>query len=57
MGELQQLNEQGRTIIIITHEPDIAQFAGRAVAFRDGRIVSDQPVAARRIARRQESAA
>jgi putative ABC transport system ATP-binding protein len=57
MAILQQLNEQGRTIIIITHEPDIAQFAGRAVAFRDGRIVSDQPVAARRIARRQESAA
>jgi putative ABC transport system ATP-binding protein len=57
MAILQQLNEQGRTMIVITHEPDIAQFAGRAVAFRDGRIVSDQPVAARRIARRQESAA
>ena len=57
MAILQELNGQGRTVIIITHEADIAQFAGRAVAFRDGRIVSDQPVADRRIARRKESAA
>ena len=57
MAILQTLNGQGRTVIIITHEADIAQFAGRAVAFRDGRIVSDQPVADRRIARRKESAA
>ncbi len=35
----------------------IAQFAQRAVAFRDGKILSDQPVADRRIARRKESAA
>ncbi len=57
MAILQELNGQGRTVIIITHEPDIAQFAGRAVAFRDGRIVSDQPVVDRRKARRKESAA
>ena len=57
MAILQELNGQGRTVIIITHEADIAQFAGRAVAFRDGRIVSDQPVADRRIARRKETAA
>jgi putative ABC transport system ATP-binding protein len=57
MAILQELNEQGRTVIIITHEPDIAQFAGRAVAFRDGRIVSDQRVVDRRVARRKESAA
>jgi putative ABC transport system ATP-binding protein len=50
-------------VIAITHEHDIAQFAGRVVAFRDGRIVSDQPVEDRRIARptvgvrSQESAA
>ena len=57
MAILQTLNGQGRTVIIITHEADIAQFAGRAVAFRDGRIVSDHPVAERRLARRKESAA
>ncbi len=52
MAILQELNAQGRTVIAITHEHDIAQFAGRVVAFRDGRIVSDQPVDDRRIARR-----
>ncbi len=57
MAILQELNGQGRTVIIITHEPDIAQFASRAVAFRDGRIVSDHPVAERRLAGRKESAA
>ena len=44
MAILQELNEQGRTVIAITHEHDIAQFAGRIVAFRDGRIVADEPV-------------
>ena len=60
MAVLQQLNEQGRTVIAITHEHDIAQFARRVVAFRDGRIISDEKVADRRIARSarsQESAA
>ena len=60
MAVLQELNQQGRTVIAITHEHDIAQFAGRVVAFRDGRIVSDRPVADRQIARRagqKESAA
>ena len=57
MAILQELNGQGRTVIIITHEPDIAHFASRAVAFRDGRIVSDHPIAERRLARRKESAA
>ncbi len=52
MAILQELNAQGRTVIAITHERDIAQFAGREVTFRDGRIVADQPVTDRRIARR-----
>ncbi len=51
MAILQELNEQGRTVIAITHETDIAQFARRIVAFRDGRIVSDDKVSDRRIAR------
>ena len=36
------LNEAGRTVVIITHEEDIARFAKRVVRLRDGRIVSDQ---------------
>ncbi len=36
------LNDAGRTVIIITHEEDIARFAKRVVRLRDGRIVSDQ---------------
>jgi len=47
MKLLVQLNrEQGRTIVLITHEPDIAGFAARVVELRDGRIVSDRRRAA-----------
>jgi putative ABC transport system ATP-binding protein len=39
----QKLNrEEHITIVLVTHEPDIASYAGRVVTFRDGRIVSDQ---------------
>jgi putative ABC transport system ATP-binding protein len=39
----QQLNrEEGITIVLVTHEHDIASYAGRVVSFRDGQIVSDQ---------------
>jgi len=42
---LQRLNrEQGLTIMMVTHEPDIARFAGRSVLFRDGKIRRDTPV-------------
>jgi putative ABC transport system ATP-binding protein len=45
MAIFQQLNrEQGISIIIVTHEPDIAQYAGRNIRFKDGRIVSDESV-------------
>lgn len=43
MGIFQQLNEKGITIILVTHEPDIAQFARRHIVFRDGKIRSDKP--------------
>lgn len=42
MGIFQELNSHGITIILVTHEPDIAQFAKRHVLFRDGRIKSDK---------------
>ncbi len=42
MKLLRDLNEQGRTVVLITHEPDIAAFAGRVVRLRDGIIVSDE---------------
>jgi putative ABC transport system ATP-binding protein len=42
LGTFQRLNkEQGRTIILITHEPDVAQHAERIIVIRDGMIVSD----------------
>ena len=43
MGIFQQLNRGlGITIVMITHEPDIASFAGRDILFRDGRVVEDR---------------
>ncbi len=41
MALLQQLNSGGMTIVLVTHENDIAAFAGRVVHFRDGKVVSD----------------
>ena len=52
MAIFQELNEEGRTVVLITHEPDIADYAKRIVSFRDGKIVSDTPVARRRQAAR-----
>jgi putative ABC transport system ATP-binding protein len=43
LGTLQQLNrEHGRTILLITHEPDIAEHADRIIRVRDGTVVSDE---------------
>jgi putative ABC transport system ATP-binding protein len=42
MGILQSLNRNGMTIILITHEKDIAAYAKRNIAFRDGKIVRDE---------------
>lgn len=44
MRVFQQLNEEGRTLILVTHEPDIAAYTKRIVTFRDGKIVQDRPV-------------
>jgi putative ABC transport system ATP-binding protein len=47
MEVLQTLNEQGITIVIVTHELDIARYAKRNIIMRDGRILSDKPVGER----------
>jgi putative ABC transport system ATP-binding protein len=42
MNIFSSLHEQGRTVILVTHEPDIAEYAKRVIMVRDGLIVSDQ---------------
>ena len=44
MALLQQLNARGLTVVLVTHEHDIAEFAHRVVSFRDGRVVEDRQV-------------
>jgi putative ABC transport system ATP-binding protein len=44
MSIFQRLNREGVTIVMVTHEPDIANHTNRIVAFKDGRIISDEPV-------------
>ncbi|MGH7937633.1 MAG: ABC transporter ATP-binding protein [Chthoniobacterales bacterium] len=50
MEIFQTLNEKGLTIILITHEPDIARFARRSIVFRDGTIRRDEEIAQRSLA-------
>lgn len=47
MALFQELNRQGITIVMVTHEPEIARFASRVITFRDGAILSDRPVPSR----------
>jgi len=47
MGVFQKLNEQGMTLVMVTHELDIARYTKRNVVMRDGRVVSDTLVADR----------
>jgi putative ABC transport system ATP-binding protein len=42
MALLQALNARGLTVVLVTHETDIARYAGRQITFRDGRVVSDE---------------
>ena len=46
MALLQELNRGGMTVVLVTHEPDIALHAGRELHFRDGRLRLDERVAA-----------
>ena len=52
MALFQELNEEGVTIVIVTHEPEVAAYTKRIVEMRDGRIVRDEPVKNRRDAAR-----
>ena len=51
MGVLQALNEQGLTIVLVTHDPNIARYASRQVTFLDGRVMRDESVLNPRSAR------
>ena len=50
MTVFQRLNDEGKTVVLITHEHDIAEYAKRVVVFRDGRIVEDRASLQRRAA-------
>ena len=50
MGLFQQLNDRGKTIIMVTHEPELAAYTKRIITLRDGEIVSDYNVEERRVA-------
>jgi putative ABC transport system ATP-binding protein len=61
MGLLQQLNRGGMTVVLVTHEHDVATFASRVVSFRDGHVIGDQtnpqPADAREMLRQLEKGA
>jgi putative ABC transport system ATP-binding protein len=57
MGIFQRLNqERGITVVLITHEMDIAEYGTRTVTFRDGMVVADKVVARRRLAQNELAA-
>jgi len=45
---LQRLNREGMTIVLVTHEPEVASYGSRVLTFRDGRLLRDEPVASPR---------
>ena len=47
MGVFQKLNEQGITIVMVTHELDVARYTKRMIILRDGKVLTDEKVAAR----------
>jgi putative ABC transport system ATP-binding protein len=50
MAIFQRLNREGITVVLVTHEPDIARYTMRTVMFRDGRVVHDEPALSPRVA-------
>jgi putative ABC transport system ATP-binding protein len=61
MALLQELNRQGMTVVLVTHEADVARFARRVLRFLDGRVIADEgnaaPVDARRLLAQETAAA
>jgi putative ABC transport system ATP-binding protein len=55
MAIFQELNDEGKTVVLITHEQDISEHAKRVVTFRDGKVLSDVPVTKRRHAVRPKA--
>ena len=53
MGVFQKLNEQGITIVMVTHELDVARFTKRMVILRDGKILTDEAVQPRSFAEKE----
>src|SRR5438477_22042 len=53
MGIFQELNDQGLTVLLVTHESDISDHARRVVTFKDGLLLSDHKVERRRLAREE----
>jgi putative ABC transport system ATP-binding protein len=50
MGIFQELNDSGKTVVVITHEPDVARHSKRIVHVKDGRVVSDEGIDQVRVA-------
>ncbi|MDQ0493447.1 ABC transporter ATP-binding protein [Paenibacillus brasilensis] len=50
MGIFQRLNDQGKTVVLVTHDQEVAEYAKRLIHFRDGRIEEDEPVGKRTMA-------
>lgn len=48
MSIFQGLNDDGITMVVVTHEPDIAEYAARRIIFRDGKVIEDEPVKSRK---------
>ncbi len=44
MALFQELNRSGITVVVVTHEPDVARYAGRILSFRDGRVTQDEAI-------------
>jgi putative ABC transport system ATP-binding protein len=57
MALFQELNDEGVTVMLVTHEHDIAEYAKRVIELRDGRIIRDESVQNRRIATHERAGA
>ncbi|MMZ68938.1 Macrolide export ATP-binding/permease protein MacB [compost metagenome] len=53
MEIFQDLNDHGKTIVLVTHDIEVSEYAKRLVHFRDGQIEQDHPVENRRFARKE----